>query len=1192
MILWKIFRYELVYLKGRISTWLYLATLLAFTILMNVVTTPGDGVYPNNTFHITAITVIGGLIWLVIGAAVAGQAAARDVQMRMHPLIYSTPVRKLDYLGGRFLAAFVLNAGLVLALPAGLLLSFYVPGMNQEELQPFRPLVYLSVYSLISLPTVFVATAIQFSFAALSRQVHSGYLASLLLAVFPQLIALAVVKLPGNWDLLKVLDPIGVAGIVGSELQTWTPTQKNTRLISLEGIFLWNRLLWVAVAVGSLWLTYHRFSFAQPVSSRWGSGFKKCPNVQDKIAAQTPPFASKVNFIPQTQRNFGTETHIHQTLMIARASFATLARHPLGLTLVGAMALGSALFGSKIMNELGIPLHPTTQQVLGYLTAPVSSINTPWVVIPLLMMYLTGLLVWQERDAGLSDLADAAPIPEWALFTGKFLGLGLLLFFWMALLMTGGIGMQLGLGYQKLEIPLYVKTLFGIQLVDYLLFTMLVYVVQLLVNQKEIGYLVGVLAFCFMAFPSHFGIEHPMLIFGADPGWWYTDMRGFGQTPGPWLWFKVYWLAWAFLLAIVARLLWPRGREQSLKNRLRFAKYRFRGSTGRLAILGGGLLLTVGSFIFYNTNLLNEYLSSSDNMERKAEYERRYGRYLHRPQPQLTATRLHVELYPEWQQAQIRATYTLVNKGSVSIDSIHIGGAVGIAFSEVKFNRPAVAVLIDKKLNHHIYALEQPLRPADSLHVNFVVRYKEQGFRPRGIEALVVDNGTYFTNYDLLPTIGYQRYREINDAVLRKKYQLTKRPSLPSLDDQDARKRPFITDQTTFEAIIGTAKDEVAIAPGKLHQSWSKGNRRYFHYKTDASIGSEYSILSGKYQVRESKYKGVAIRIYHHPSHAHHIEKILQSAVASLGYYTEQFGAYPYEYLTIAERAGLGGGATADAGIIYYGEQYSLMNPDQRPGGFDLPYYIMVHEMAHQWWGMARLTPAYLEGAGVLIEGLAVYSGMQVLEKNYGDGHLRQYVNFLHSSYEMPRSLASASLLRANEDFLYYRKGGIAMHALAKYMGKQKVNGALRRLLHKRTSGVLPLPNTLDLYRELQNVTPDSLNYLLDDLFKTNTYWRLKTNHFSSQPTKTGQWLVTMQVQAQKVIVDGTGRQKEVPMNDWLEIGMYEEGKGLNQPIYLQMHRIRSGEQTIRVTLPRKPERGGIDPNHLMIDLRPDDNIR
>ena len=265
------------------------------------------------------------------------------------------------------------------------------------------------------------------------------------------------------------------------------------------------------------------------------------------------------------------------------------------------------------------------------------------------------------------------------------------------------------------------------------------------------------------------------------------------------------------------------------------------------------------------------------------------------------------------------------------------------------------------------------------------------------------------------------------------------------------------------------------------------------------------------------------------------------------------------------------------------------MNPDDGPTGFDLPYYILAHEVAHQWWGLSGLSPAYVEGGGVLIEGLAVYSGMQVLEKAYGAGHLRQYLAHLHSSYELPRSLAAASLLQANEDFLYYRKGGLALYALSRYVGKEKVNGALRSLLQKHHAGKLPLPTTLDLYQELEEVTPDSLNYLLNDLFKKNMYWRLKTEKLAVAQTKTGQWQVTMKVQAQKLVIDQMGNEHDVPMNDWLEVGLYE--KESDKPLYLQMHRIRSGKQTINVTVPRKPERGGIDPNSLMIDLRLDDNM-
>ncbi len=1193
MIFRKIFLAEFAYQTRRISTWLYLLVLLAFTIGMKLLIATGDGVYPNNTLHITGMTIFGGLIWLLIGASVAGEAAARDVQMKIHPLIYTTSVSKLNYLAGRFLAALAVNALLILALPLGLLLSFYLPGMVEGELLPFRPVVYLNVLFLIALPTVLVATALQFTFAVLGRGVMTAYIAGLLLAIFPQMIALSAANIFINWDLTILLDPIGIAGIVGNEMQTWTPTDKNTRLISLEGMFLWNRVLWLSVAAGLLWFTYQRFSFTHQATKSWWGRFKKRSKVPVETSAEPSAIirAAAIH-VPRVQQNFGFTSQFRQAIRIALESFRKIARNPLGIFLIAIIAIASAVFGFLIMTENGIPMLPTTQQVIGFLTAPVGSANSPWVIIPLLLIFFSGELVWNERDKGINDIADGTPVQDWVLFTGKYLGIVFIIVVWMGILMLGGILMQLILGYDTIEISLYIKALFGLQFVDYLLFALLALVVHVIVNQKYIGYLIVLLMFGFIAFPYYFGVEHNMLIFGAAPGWWYSDMRGFGPTLGPWIYFKFYWIAWALLLAVAARLLWPRGKEQSLKARIKNAHRNFKGSTIWVAIIGAGILLTMGSYIFYNTNVLNEYVTSAELLDRKAEYEKRYGRYRNSPQPQLTATMLEVDLYPDRQRAEIRGAYTLVNSHLVAIDTIQVGSASGMEFKEVKFNMPAEAVVTDKELSHHIYVLEQALKPGDSLQFEFIVNYEQKGFDQSGSKPLVVENGTYFTNFEMLPTIGYNRYREISDAAQRKKYNLYSRPALPSLYDAESRKKPFSKDQTTLDVLISTAKDEVAVTPGILQKNWTEGNRNYFHYKTEAPIGAEYSILSANYKVQETRWNDVAILVYYHPAHDLNIEKMLESAKASLEYYSEQFGPYPYKYLTLIERAGPGSGGTADAGIIYYGEQYPLLNSDDSPTGFALPYYILAHEVAHQWWGLARLTPAYVEGAGVLIEGLSVYSGMQVLEKNYGDGHLQKFVNYLHSSYALPRSLASANLLQANEEFLYYKKGGLAMYTLSKYIGKEKVNSALRNLLLKRTTGELPVPTTLDLYRELQIITPDSLNYLLNDLFEENTYWRLKTKQFSAEQTKEGIWEVKLKVQAQKITVDSTGEETEVKMNDWLEIGIYEEGKGLNEPLYLKMHRVKSGEQEINVTVPRKPLSGGIDPNYLMIDLRHDDNIK
>lgn len=76
------------------------------------------------------------------------------------------------------------------------------------------------------------------------------------------------------------------------------------------------------------------------------------------------------------------------------------------------------------------------------------------------------------------------------------------------------------------------------------------------------------------------------------------------------------------------------------------------------------------------------------------------------------------------------------------------------------------------------------------------------------------------------------------------------------------------------------------------------------------------------------------------------------------------------------------------------------------------------------------------------------------------------------------------------------------------------------------------MPTSLDLYRELQAVTPDSLQYLLHDLFEANTFWELETERATAEQTEAGTWQVTLDVQARKLEVDSEGVETPVPMDD------------------------------------------------------------
>jgi len=1181
MKLWEIFRFELAYQARRGWPWLIFAVVLVVDFLMTRDNSLAEALYEdfflNSPFAIAKTTVFGSLIWLLGAAAVAGEAAARDVATGMHPLTYTAPVSKADYLGGRFLAALVLNALILLAVPAGILLGIYSPGVDAELIGPFRPAAYLTAYGFIALPNAFVATALQFSLAARSGRAMASYLGSLLLIFMGFFVASLLLFKRG---LGTLLDPIGIRFIVEDLAHLWTTIEKNTRLLELEGAVLTNRLLWLGIALGTLAVTWLRFRFAHRSESTWWRRRTRRRDAQPAgiaglgVAARTPIS------VPQVPRTFGFAIHARQALAIAWGSFRTIAKSWAGLALLAAIPLLTVPVVIDQMVSNGVPLVPTTAQVIGELTAPLSAELSRWVIIPLLTIFFAGELVWREREAGLGEITDATSVPEWVPFLGKLLGLGLVLAAFTALQMSAGMLAQSIMGHDDFEIGLYLKTLFGLQLSEYLLFALLALVVHVLVDQKYVGHLVAVIAYVFIALASLFGIEHDLLIYGAGPGWSYTEMRGFGPSLGPWLWFKLYWAAWALLLAVVARLLWVRGRERGLGVRLQLARRRFTRPTAWTAAAAAGLILTLGGFIFYNTNVLNEYLTASDRVERSAEYERRYRRYAGIPQPRLTGTRLHVEIHPERREVEIRGTYRLVNRSAVAIDSIHLATVPEVETGAVAFDRPAAPVLADEDRGHRIYTLERPLQPGDSLRLDFRVHVEPHGFRESGVDASVVANGTFFTN-GLLPAIGYQGSRELMSASDRREHGLAPRPLIPFLDDVEARKDRGAG--IAFEAVVGTREDQIAVAPGALRRTWTEGGRRYFHYSTDGPIGSEWAFFSADYAVHEARWKDVAIRIYHHPGHTAHLDRMVQSIRASLDYYTRQFGPYRYSHLSVVERPGNGTGMHADASMLSYAEGFSTWNPKDDPGSLDFPFAVVAHEMAHQW----TVPYAPVEGAPVLSEGVAWYYAMKVVEHDRGLEHLRRLLSWMRQPHPIAPIRRGEPLLRGLDPYLSRRRAPFALYALSEYIGEERVNGVLRRLLEKHRPEGAPLATTLDLYRELQAVTPDSLRYLLHDLFEVNAFWELKTERVTAEQTRAGTWQVTLEVRARKTVYNSAGVETEVPMNDLVEVGVFENV----EPLYVQKHRVRSGKQTVTVTVPRKPARAGIDPYHLLIDLETDDNI-
>ena len=1197
-----IFRFELAYQLRRPWPWLFVGVLIALTFL---VTRDGSlsavlysDFYLNAPFAIAKNTIVGGLVWLVMAAAIAGDAAARDVATGMYPLVYTTPISKVHFLGGRFLAAFALNALILLSVQVGILLGVYLPGVDAQLIGPFRPAAFLTAYAFMALPNAFVATAVQFLLALRSGRAMAAYFGSFLILFMGFFVASMLLFKRG---LGTLLDPIGIRFVIEDIAHLWTPAEKNWRLLELEGIVLQNRLLWLGIGLLAVIITYLTFRFAHRASASWWTAFR---GRLRKVYMPTPsgmvPVTSKPVILPQAGRTFGFSLHLRQALAIAWTSFRAIATSWAGLAVLAAIPLMAVPVVVDQMVSGGVPIIPTTARVLAQLTSSLSDEMSRWVIIPFLIVFFAGELVGREREAGLGEITDTMPGSAWAPFLGKFLGLVFLLVVFLALLGAAGMLAQVLMGYTNFDLGLYTRVLFGLQLTEYGLFALLALVVHVVVDQKYIGHLVAVIAFIFIALASLFGIEHNGLIYGAAPGWSYTEMSGFGPSLEPWLWFKAYWAAWALLLAIVGRLLWARGRERGLKVRLQLARRRLSQGTALTAGIAGVLILVLGGFIFYNTNVLNEYHTSSEIKGMQAAYEKHYSRYANVPQLSLTATNLQVEIFPVQRSVDISGTYYLVNRTTVAIDSIHLATAPRVETRTFAFSRPATPVLTDEALHHRIYKLQQPLQPGDTLRLAFRVSVAPKGFRESGVDASVVGNGSFFNVKDWLPALGYQRGRELIIAGDRREQGLPSRPVIASLYDVEARKRH--SEGATFQAVVGTHKDQVAVAPGVLRRTWREGNRRYFHYATDGPIAGEHYFFSANYAVHEAQWTGsdssgkpVAIRIYHHPGHTAHLARMVQGIRASLDYYSREFGPYQHSQVSFVEHPGDGDGAGIHAvpGMLIYEEGFTFLNPEANPGAHDHPFAVVAHEMAHQW----TVPYANVEGAPVMSESLAWYYGIKLVEHTQGQEQLYTFLRWLHEPYVRPTIRRGEPLLRGLDPYMSYRKGPFALYALSEYIGERPLHAALRRLLEQHRRPGAPLATTLDLYRELQAVTPDSLQYLLHDLFEVNTYWELEIQDAIAVRTGGSTWQLTFTVGARKVVDDSAGVQTEVPMNDWVPIGVYspsgEDEEVLSgKLLYKQLHRIRTGTQTITLTVPQAPGGVAIDPYQLLIDLNTENNYR
>ena len=1220
---WEFFTFELRFRFKSLSTYMYFLLWLVFSFLSVASESfgplgNGNGKVLLNSAYANAFNDIGAALFgIIVIAAIFGTSILRDFQRDTYQILFTQPISKFAYLGGRWVGSFVTTVFAFSGMMFGTFLGTFAPWADHTRIGPNHLWAYLHPFLSILVVQIFFIGSLFFAVSALTRKIFIVYLqgvALFMIYVIGLTVFVATRSLERFWS--SIFDPIGII-LFNNVTRYWTVIEKNTLFVSwspalLNGVFLYNRLLWIGVGVVSLISVWALFPMSVEALTARSQG-RRAAKAKEQELTETQPVRSLVpGQLPLAHQSFTASTTFAQYLSLSRLRMRSIFRDiPFWalVALIVAFGINNGYFAGRVAEQNVWPVtYLMVQAVEG------SALLFLFIVAGL---YAAELL-WRERDNHFDGIHDALPMRESTDWFSRLTAIVVVELILLAFAMLIGVVMQTISGYYHYEFLQYLKELYVVTFPQVLTFILLALFVQTVVSNKFVGYAILLGAFVLMPVLYNFGWENTLYLIGQTPAYIYSDMNGYGHFVPALFWSITYWFAICALLGVVSIAFARRGAEDAFRARTRLALQR----APRLipaALLFALLAVGAGSWYFYNAHVLNEYLDSKARRGIQADYERQFKKYENLDQPKVTAVDATINIYPERRSFDGSVRMTLQNKTNQPITQIHLTDQKQ-SVTNVQFDRTFHLVSSAPRNMYSIYALDPPLAPGQTVTLTCNVGHQTRGFRDGNELPELAYNGTFFDS-DYVPYVGYNTGIELDDPRRRREEHL---PALEEMahrgDPTHAVNNVFFrgeSDWVTYHTVVSTSADQIAVAPGYLQREWQDKGRRYFEYSMGSThILDFFSYISARYQSRKEMYHGpngdVALEVYYDPAHTYDVDDMLASSRAGLDYYQKTFSPYQFKQYRIFEFPRYRTFAQSFPNTIPYSEGIGFISRVIKPTDIDFTYFVTAHELGHQWWAH-QLVGADAEGSNMMSESLAEYSALQVMAHKYGrdlmhrflrhelDGYLRGRAGEVR--HEPPLALVQ------REQYVWYQKGGQILYTLADYIGEDKLNLALHNFLmqyqYANASNQVdannsaqasvpinsPYPDTRMLVDAIRAQTPPELQYLVDDGFNRIVLYDNKTVSATSQKTPDGKYKVTLEVEARKMQADGNGAETPMPLADYIEIGVFSGKKDQEKPLYLKKEKISEPHKTFVVVVDEKPTLAGIDPYNKLIDRNADDNM-
>jgi ABC-2 type transport system permease protein len=1143
---------------------------------------------PANILQIVSLMNVFGLF--VITAFVAN-VVIRDDETGFAPIIRATQITKFDYLVGRFSGALLVAILVMASVPLAMMLGAAMPSQDAEEIGPFVASHYLYAFFVISVPTLLAAGAGFFALATATRSMMWTYVG--LMATLVLFIVSRVLLREPEYDAIGALsDPFGLAS-VQQATKYWTAAERNSQLPVLEGLLLHNRLIWSAAGALLFAVAYGLFRFEQ----RAGRAARKQPALP--IEDSQP----QISLASHSARSFGAASSWRQFVTLVRFECAFVLKSPAFFVLLALGVLNS--FGVLVgtVENQNTEYLPVTRAIVGGLTGAFFLFQM------IIAVYYAGELVWRDRDRHIHEIIGASAAPSWTFLIPKVIAIALVLFGCLVTCSGVAILFQLYHGYTQVDVPAYLLWFVLPNLIDATLLAVLAVFVQTLVPHKFFGWAVMLLHVVAQVALASAGFEHNLYNYGGAPGVPLSDMNDMGRFWVGRTWFHAYWLALAVMLLVLAHLLWRRGADTQLRQRLARLPAQLKSVSGAVLAASVAAWIGLGAFIYYNTNVLNDYRTAEDDDERLADFEKELLAFETVPQPRVTDVKLSVDLYPKQVRAYTQGEYTLQNRTEAPVPVLHVLWLEPLQIQTLEI----AAARLEKeypRFNYRIYRLDTPMQPGETRVIRFTTVLEERGFTNRRGLTRIVGNGTFVDNTAIAPVIGMSRAFLLKDRAKRREYGLPADLRPAALEDTDAVRTHYLrkdSDWVNAELRVSTDADQTPVAPGYTVSDTVSGDRRTLITRTDAPIMHFFSIQSARYAVSNDAWtssdgKTVNLAVYYHPEHAANVRRMLDAMKVSLDIFSSRFSPFQFQQARILEFPAYAAFAQSFANTVPYSESIGFIqnyHEERAAETIDLVSYVTAHEIAHQWWGH-QLVGADKQGMTLLSESFAQYSALLVMEQMHGREQIRKFLKGELDQYLRNRGtevVEELPLARVeNQGYIHYQKGALAMYWLREVVGEEVVNRVLQKLLAQFAFKPAPYASSMDFLKLLRAEAGPQHDALITDLFEKITLYDMKASKATAKRLADGKYQVTFLVTGRKLYADGEGAETEAPLAESFDVGAFlaEPGKkGYTSKAALLLDRqpMHSGEQQVTFTVEQLPKFVGVDPYNKRIDRNSDDNL-